>query len=87
MRLFGVSFDSPEENADFARKLEAPLTLLSDTERTLSLAYRACESERDSYPRRVSYVVGRDGRVELAVDAADPSAHPRRILDFLRASP
>lgn len=83
MEILGVSFDSVEDNAAFALKREFPFRLLSDPDRSLGRAYGAAESEADSYARRITYVVGADGRIELAIDTKDPAAQAQEILSRL----
>jgi len=39
--ILGASFDTPADNAAFARKYSFPFPLLSDPDRTLALAYGA----------------------------------------------
>ena len=83
MRVFGVSFDSQEENRAFAEKLSFPFQLLCDTERSLGLAYGACTAKDEAHARRLTYVIGPDGRVEKAVDTKDPGAQAAELLDDL----
>lgn len=83
MRVFGVSFDTVEENAAFAAKHDFPYSLLCDTERALGLAYRACSSKIDPYPNRITYVVGPDGTIEQAIETASPGAQAAEILASL----
>src|SRR5271154_258147 len=42
IRVVGVSFDSPEDNASFARKHEFGFPLLSDDAKARARAYSAC---------------------------------------------
>lgn len=72
-------------NAAFARKHGFPFPLLSDPERTLGVAFRAAESRDDAYPRRYTYVVGPDGRIERAIDTRDPGGQAATLLESLRA--
>jgi len=74
-----VSFDTVEENRAFAAKEGFPFPLLCDTERVLGLLYRACESADDAYPRRITYVIGGDGRIEQAIETKDPGAQAEAI--------
>jgi peroxiredoxin Q/BCP len=66
--LAGISPQSVESHAAFKAEHHLPFTLLADPHRTVIRAYRA------TWPlgfgvRRVSYVIGRPGRVEDAVAA------------------
>lgn len=83
MTIFGVSFDSVEENRAFAEKFEFPFALLSDPEHAMGLAFRACESASDQYARRYTYVVGPDGTIEQAIDTQDPGGQAAAVLGAL----
>src|ERR1700751_693920 len=48
--LLGGSFDTVEDNAAFARKLNLDFSLLWDPSRTLGLAFGACRDEKTRYP-------------------------------------
>jgi peroxiredoxin Q/BCP len=78
--ILGVSFDTVAENKAFADKFEFSFRLLSDPERKLGLAYRACESATDQYARRYTYVVGTDGTIEHAIDTKDPAGQAAALL-------
>lgn len=84
MEILGVSFDSPGDNAAFARKFDFPYRLLSDPDRSLGLAYGACTSPEDEYARRLTYVIGPDGAIESAIDTQDPEGQAEEILRELR---
>jgi peroxiredoxin len=49
----------------------------------MGLAYGACERSSDAYPRRITYVIGTDGRIERAIETADPGAQAAEILASL----
>lgn len=78
--IVGVSFDTVEANAAFASKFGYPYRLLCDTERSLGLAYGACDDGRAEYARRISYWIGPDGIIRRAYAKVDPAAHPQQVL-------
>lgn len=84
--MFGVSFDSPADNAAFAQKQGFEFRLLCDTERELGLAFRACESVEDQYPRRITYVIDAKGTIELALETKSPAAQADELLRYLTKS-
>ena len=47
-----MSFDSVEENCAFAEKFDFNYSLLSDTTRTMSVAYGAAKDPHAKYPDR-----------------------------------
>ena len=81
--MVGVSFDSIEENANFAKRFQFPFRLLSDRDRTIGLAYGACESEHDEYARRIAYVIDEEGKIVQAHAKVDPKTYPREQLATL----
>lgn len=83
MSVYGVSFDSREENAAFVAKFAFPFPLLCDTERAMGLAYGACDSAEEVYAKRLTYLVGPDGTIEHAIDTKDPGGQAAAILASL----
>ncbi|HKQ97938.1 MAG TPA: peroxiredoxin [Candidatus Polarisedimenticolia bacterium] len=81
--ILGVSFDTVEENAAFAEKFHFPYQLLCDTTREIGLDYGACDDAKAEYPRRISYVIGPDGRIEHAFPKVDTKTHPAAVLALL----
>ena len=75
-----MSFDSQEDNAAFAEKFDFPFALLCDTDRSLGMAFGACDSAVDAYPNRITYVIGPDGTIEQAIETQDPGAQAAEIL-------
>lgn len=86
MKVYGVSFDTVEENAAFAEKFAFTFPLLSDTERELGLSYQACKSPEDQHAQRITYVIGPDGKIEHAIETSDPGAQAAEILMELQQS-
>lgn len=81
--VIGVSFDSREENERFALKNDFPFALLSDTGKTIGMAYGASESQADEYARRIAYLIGEDGRIVEAHEKVNASSYPREQLQTL----
>jgi len=69
-----------EENRAFAEKFDFNFPLLSDTSRTVGLAYGACDDAGAKHAKRVSYLIGPDGRVRKAYPNVDPATHPDEVL-------
>jgi len=80
IRVAGVSFDSPEDNAAFARRHEFGFPLLSDTEHKVAIAYGACSGADARYPDRVSFLIDEQGVIERVYGQVDPRDHPARVL-------
>ncbi len=84
--MIGVSTDPVEKNLRFAEKHEFPYALLSDTEREMSLAYKACETAEDAYARRITYVVDAGGKIEMAIETGNPGDQAAELLKALSQS-
>lgn len=68
------------ENKAFAEKFSFPFRLLSDPDRKVGLAYKSCESAKDRYAKRFTYVIGPDGKIEEAIDTQDPAGQAGALL-------
>jgi thioredoxin-dependent peroxiredoxin len=80
VQVLGVSFDDASENRGFAEKYQFNFPLLCDTQRAIGVAYGAADDASARSARRISYLIGRDGRVRKAWDKVDASTHPAQVL-------
>ncbi|MDO8432404.1 MAG: peroxiredoxin [Candidatus Binatus sp.] len=80
IRVVGISFNTPDENAAFAQQHNFAFPLLSDANRTCGLAYGACASLNATQPDRVSFLIDEHGLIERVYDQVDPRDHPARVL-------
>ncbi len=78
-----MSFDTEAKNRAFAEKYNFPFRLLCDTDRKIGLAYGACDSAEDRTPRRITYVIGPDGRIAQAIEKVNAREHPEQLLATL----
>ena len=86
IKVVGVSFDTPEDNAAFAGKHQFGFPLLSDSNHAVAIAYGACSGADARYPDRVSFLIDEHGIIEKVYDQVDPRDHPARVLaDLLGA--
>jgi peroxiredoxin Q/BCP len=81
--ILGISHDTPEANAKFAKKNGFPFELLSDTDGAISKAYGAVSPRSASYSRRNTYVIGKDGKLEKVLVDVNPTDHAKALLDAL----
>jgi peroxiredoxin Q/BCP len=86
VEVLGVSFDTPEKNAEFVRAEEFPFRLLSDRDHALALAVGAARSAEQPAAARISYLVGPDGRVRRAYGEVSPGSHAGQVLDDFDAA-
>jgi len=84
LKVFGVSYDTPEANRAFAEKNNLPFLLLSDRERSLAKAVGASRALLP-VPKRISYLVGPDGTVLKTYPSVSPSEHAAEVVQDYRA--
>ena len=80
MKILGISFDTVEANRKFAEKYQFNFPLLSDTDKKIGVAYGAADDTSAEYPRRVSYLVGKDGKIEKVWPKVSAAKHPGEVL-------
>ena len=83
MEVLGISFDSPAANALFSRRWRIPFPLLSDRERSAGRAFGACKSSSSPAAKRITYLIGADGRVEQVWAGLPPAEHARVVAEYL----
>jgi peroxiredoxin Q/BCP len=69
-----------EDNAAFAKKFHYDFPLLCDTRREVGMAYGACEDPKAQTAKRISYLIGPDGRIQKAYPKVNPAEHPEEVL-------
>lgn len=83
MQIVGASFDTREENADFAKKNRFDFPLLCDTDHKIGLAYGAASDPKDEYAQRIAYVIDENGKVAQAYPKVDARNFPKELLGKL----
>ncbi len=83
LHVLGISFDSVEENRAFAEKFDFPFRLLCDVDRSIGMAYGAAKTPDAGYAKRISYVIGGDGRILHAYPKVDPNTPLDQVLGDL----
>ena len=81
MQILGISFDTQEANAAFAKKFNYNFPLLCDTDRKVGLAYGATDDPQADTAKRISYLIGPDGKVQKAYATVKPAEHPAQVLE------
>jgi len=84
VKIYGVSFDVPADNARFVAAEQFPFSLLSDTQRELARQVGAADSSTQPVARRISYLVGADGKVIKRYDNVTPATHATDVLVDLK---
>ena len=80
VEILGVSFDPPDQNKAFVEAERFPFRLLSDADRTLAVAVGAADSPAQPVARRISYLVGPDGKVRAVYGSVTPVSHAKDVL-------
>jgi peroxiredoxin Q/BCP len=79
--IYGVSFDTAEENKAFSEKFHFNFPLLCDTDRTMGLAYGAAdEAGTGGFAKRVGVVIDPTGTIKEYLPKVDATAYPSEVL-------
>jgi peroxiredoxin Q/BCP len=81
--VLGISFDTPASNAIFAKRYQFPFALLSDEDRTVCMAYGACNSKEAPVAKRITYLIDAHGKVEKTWARLKPAEHAGAVLAYL----
>ena len=82
-QILGISFDTVVDNRAFSEKFQYPFPLLCDVDRRIGLDYGACDTPTAEYARRITYVIGPDGRIKQAHPKVSAASHPAELLATL----
>jgi len=74
VKVVGVSFDSAESHQKFIAKHGLNFPLIADTDGKIAEAYGVKMKDRNM-ARRVSFLIGRDGKIAHVTDSGDPEKH------------
>ncbi len=74
-----MSFDPTEANRRFREKQGFPYDLLSDLDKSASIAYGVATADDQRTPRR-SVLIAPDGTVAASYATVKPAEHPDRVL-------
>ena len=81
--IWGVSLDSVDAHQRFTQKFGLTFPLLADTDGKICVAYGV--EVRDNWPRRVTYLIGKDGRILHLYAKVFVQVHSRELLEVLSA--
>ena len=73
VRVIGVSTDTVDEQRAFAQKYGFPFPLVADADRRIAQQYGVLGG--GGRARRVTFLIGADGRVEQVIDSSLPGTH------------
>lgn len=82
--VLGCSIDSADAHKEFIRKYNLPFALLLDPDKKIATAYGAANGIPIlGLDRRITYVIGEDGKVLKVYPNVDPATHAMGILNDL----
>jgi len=80
VKILGISFDGVDANRAFAEKYQFNFPLLCDTDKKIGLAYGATDSPARDAPKRMSFLIDADGKIEKIWPKVSAGAHPGEVL-------
>jgi thioredoxin-dependent peroxiredoxin len=83
VEILGISFDTPQANKAFVEKFQFPFRCLSDTDRKVGMAFGAADDVNAKTAKRLTFVVGPDGKIEQAIDTKDPAGQADALLKMI----
>ena len=78
----GVSFDDKDSHKKFIFKYNLDFPLLADTHGAIADAYGARMGDKEM-DRRVSFLIGMDGKIVHITDSPNPAVHLKELADAL----
>jgi len=84
--VLGASFDTPEENKEFAENESFPFRLLADPDRQVGKAYGVARPDDDpaaGYANRFSFLIDPEGVIRRVYEVTDTAGHADAVLEDL----
>jgi thioredoxin-dependent peroxiredoxin len=86
--VFGISFDTPEDNKAFREAQGFGYSLLSDVHKTVGAEYEVVRDADDKYanfPQRHSYLIDPHGVIRKTYVVSDVAGHAAEVLADIAA--
>ena len=83
VEVLGVSSDSVESHRDFAKAQRLPFRLIADEDGKWGKAFGVGGAA--GFYSRVSFLIGKSGRIEKVYEDVDPAAHADEVLKDVSA--
>mgnify|MGYP003477859791 CR=1 FL=1 len=81
VEVIGVSFDSADSHQKFIEKYNLNFPLLADTDGKIADAYGVRKEAGKNIARRVSFLIGKDGKIKHVTDSANADVHLAEMKD------
>lgn len=85
VEVIGVSFDSSESHQKFIEKYNLNFPLLADTDGKIADAYGVRREAGKNIARRVSFLIGKDGKIAHVTDNANADVHLAEMKEAISA--
>lgn len=82
--VIGVSADDDASHREFTQHHQLPFVLLSDSDHKIARAFGV--PVKNGVDQRVTFVVGKDGKIAKVFPTVDPRAHAAELVAAVRAS-
>jgi len=82
--VLGASGDDMKLQQQFIDKNELPMPLLCDTELKLIKELGILGAANGKTPKRVTFVVDKEGKIAKIYDKVTPKSHPAEVLEFVK---
>ncbi|MGC8644725.1 MAG: peroxiredoxin [Thermoplasmata archaeon] len=77
IEVFGISVDSQNSHKKFAERYSLPFPLVPDDSKEIAKRYGVLG---ESSAKRVTFIVGRDGKIAFVFPKVSPKEHAREVL-------
>jgi thioredoxin-dependent peroxiredoxin len=82
--LVGASGDTVEAQQKFIDEHKLPMALLADTEQKLIKELGILGAAGGKTPKRVTFVVDKEGKIAKIYEKVDVNKHPKEVLEFVK---
>ena len=82
--VIGVSSDSVKSHQKFATRYQLPFVLLSDSDKKLRKLFGVPNDLLGLLPGRVTYVIDKDGIIQLVFNSMSGKIHIEKALEILK---
>ncbi|MBP3958860.1 peroxiredoxin [Gemmata sp. G18] len=83
--LLGVSGDTVAKQQEFIDKEKLPMPLLADTDLKLIKELGILGKAGGTTPKRITFVVDKDGKIAKIYEKVAPKDHPQEVLEFVKS--
>lgn len=82
--LLGASGDTVAKQQEFITKEKLPMALLADTDLKLIKELGILGKAGGTTPKRITFVVDKDGKIAKIYEKVTPKDHPQEVLEFVK---